>query len=69
MGGHWVMLTVAGFIIAGIIGLGMWWVYVRLLQLGQRRAQGGVSKRMWSHARLWGFQSQKDYELLQRHEV
>lgn len=69
MGGHWVMLTAAGFIIAGILGLGMWWVYVRLLQLGQRRTQGGFSKRMWTHARLWGFQRQKDYELLQRHEV
>lgn len=69
MGGHWVMLTAAGFIIAGILGLGMWLIYARLLQLGQRRTQVGFSKRLWTHARLWGFQRQKDYELLHRHEV
>ena len=68
MGSHWIMITVAGFVIAGVVGAGLWWGYTRVLLLSQRKGQGGA-RRMWLQARLWGVQSQKEYELLQRHEV
>lgn len=68
MGGHWIQITIAGFTIAGVLGAGLWWLYGRLLQLGQRRGQISA-KRLWLQTRLWGIQSPKEYELLHRHEV
>lgn len=68
MGSHWIMITVAGFAIAGVVGAGLWWLYTRVLLLSQRKGPAGA-RRMWLQARLWGVQSQKEYELLQRHEV
>lgn len=69
MGGHWVMITAAGFLIAGVVGAGLWWVYGRVLLMGQRKGQVGGRKGGWSSPRLWGLQGAKEYELLQRHEV
>lgn len=37
MGKNWILLTVAGTIIVLSVGLAMWWVYGRLILLGQRR--------------------------------
>ncbi|KAL1964192.1 hypothetical protein VTN77DRAFT_7150 [Rasamsonia byssochlamydoides] len=37
MGKHWLLLTFLGFILAGIVGFCLWWVYCRLLLLGQHR--------------------------------
>lgn len=62
------MITVAGFAIAGVVGGVLWWVYTRLLLMSQRKGQGSA-KKMWLPARLRAVQSQKEYELLQRHEV
>lgn len=31
MGQHWFLLTVLGFALAGAVGLGIWWVYTRLM--------------------------------------
>lgn len=31
------LLTVLGFILAGVVGICMWWVYGRILLLGQYR--------------------------------
>ncbi|EER28923.1 SUR1 protein, putative [Coccidioides posadasii C735 delta SOWgp] len=36
MGGHWVLLTVLGFILAGIVGAFLWWGYRRLIVLGSK---------------------------------
>ncbi|KAK2764906.1 hypothetical protein FQN54_008603 [Arachnomyces sp. PD_36] len=34
MGGHWMLLTTIGFLVAGIVGFCLWWAYGRLLLLG-----------------------------------
>ncbi|KAI1920941.1 CSG1/SUR1-like protein [Ophidiomyces ophidiicola] len=31
MGSHWMLLTIVGFLLAGIVGTFMWWAYRRLL--------------------------------------
>jgi hypothetical protein len=36
MGQHWMLLTVAGFVLAGAAGLCLWWAYGRLLLLGAK---------------------------------
>lgn len=71
LGGHWVAITVAGFLIAGVVGAGMWWLYGRMLVLAHRRVGGdrGRGFRGWVHVGPWRMQNQKEYELLQRHEV
>ncbi|PGH03134.1 hypothetical protein AJ80_08729 [Polytolypa hystricis UAMH7299] len=37
MGQHWKLLTVAGFLTAGVVGLCLWWLYTRVIRLGSRR--------------------------------
>lgn len=37
MGRNWMLLTASGFVLAATLGLGIWWVYGRILLLGQRR--------------------------------
>lgn len=34
MGGHWMLLTTIGFLLAGVVGFCLWWAYGRLLLLG-----------------------------------
>ncbi|KAA6407186.1 MAG: mannosyl phosphorylinositol ceramide synthase SUR1 [Lasallia pustulata] len=67
MGRHWLMLTASGFLVAGVVGAGLWWVYGRVLLLGQMRGRpaprGGCA--LWRRASLL----KKDYELVERHEV
>ncbi|KAJ9301365.1 CAZyme family GT32 [Paecilomyces variotii] len=36
MGGHWMLLTVLGFVLAGVVGFAVWWAYGRLLLLGSQ---------------------------------
>lgn len=31
MGGHWMLLTFTGFLLAGVLGVFLWWAYRRLL--------------------------------------
>ena len=66
MGSHWVVLTVGGFILAGVVGVGLWWGYARLLGIGQRKGQPWMGKRCFGS---WRRPSPKDYELVNRHEV
>ncbi|KAL9112730.1 MAG: hypothetical protein Q9227_003033 [Pyrenula ochraceoflavens] len=66
MGGHWMLLTAVGFMLAGVVGLCLWWVYGRILLLSAHRYQSG-SKRL--RIPLWRRQSAKSkvsYELVQR---
>ena len=66
MGRNWMLLTAAGFLTAAIVGMGLWWVYGRVLLLGQRKG----SKVPWRQMpQFWRWNGQKDYELLDRHQV
>lgn len=83
MGRHWMLLTAAGFLIAGIVGLGFWWVYKRVLLFGERhrRRKSGVAStgyQLSSSTTGWTdsipfYRSRssggKGYELVDRHEV
>lgn len=70
MGGHWMMLTALGFLLAGVVGMGLWWVYGRVFLMGQRKGQPGKGGlKGWIRPALWRMQSKKQYELVQRHEV
>ena len=64
------MLTALGFLLAGVVGTGLWWLYGRVLLIGQRKGQAGKGGlRGWMRPALMRMQSQKEYELVQRHEV
>lgn len=67
MGRHWLMLTATGFLVAGVVGAGLWWVYGRVLLLGQMKGRAGPRGRggLWRRASY----QKKDYELVERHEV
>lgn len=72
MGKHWVLLTASGFLVAGVVGLSLWWVYNRFILLGERRRKGGSARGAFpwpTRLPLWRRTSAKAYELLQRHEV
>lgn len=81
MGRHWMLLTVSGFLIAGVLGLGLWWICGRVLVLGDRRRKAGTSLGTTSWfgfggrwvgriSPLWRRVSPgKGYELVERHEV
>lgn len=34
MGQHWMFLTLVGFVIAGAVGICLWWTYGRVMLLG-----------------------------------
>ncbi|WEW61986.1 CSG1/SUR1-like protein [Emydomyces testavorans] len=40
MGGHWILLTVLGFVLAGVVGVFLWWGYRRLLIFGSKYCHG-----------------------------
>lgn len=71
MGSHWMMLTLMGFLLAGVVGVGAWWAWNRALLLGQqgknKRREGG----MWERAMGWSWRrgGKGGYELAERHEV
>ncbi|KAL9639186.1 MAG: hypothetical protein Q9164_001079 [Protoblastenia rupestris] len=83
MGKHWMLITATGFLIAGIVGLALWWVYGRVLLIGERRRKGGqgimlsvggiVGKGSWVVQRipfLRKTSSKERYELIEsRHDV
>lgn len=64
MGSHWILLTVLGFSIAGLVGSGGWWIYGKIFYPGQRSRPG---KRIWNLSR-WR-SPHKNYMLVDRHEV
>jgi mannosyltransferase OCH1-like enzyme len=54
MGSHWVFLTVMGFMLAGVLFFGAWWVYGRVLSKGapkRMRGPGGMWRRLWRRRR------------------
>lgn len=81
MGKNWALLTALGFLIAGVVGLAVWWVYSRLLvNLGARRRGVGVGGsprlspfRFVNISRVplwkkWGGKAQS-YELVEQHDA
>ncbi|KAM0796736.1 nucleotide-diphospho-sugar transferase [Usnea florida] len=71
MGKHWKLLTASGFLIAGFVGLGLWWIYGRVLLLGERRKRSSKNgPNGWAQRMpLWKTASATAYELTDRHEV
>ena len=79
MGRHWMLITATGFLVAGFLGLAMWWAYGRVLLLGERRRKGGqglglgkAGKTGWVVQRIPFLRqpSKERYELLEnRHDV
>ena len=65
------LLTVSGFLTAGFVGLGLWWIYGRVLLMGERRRKGGkCAPGAWAQRiPLWKTASVTAYELVDRHEV
>ncbi|KAL2432514.1 Mannosyl phosphorylinositol ceramide synthase CSH1 [Exophiala dermatitidis] len=75
MGKNWLFLTVLGFVLAGIVGVGIWWLYSRLIVVGARRRAVGSPRitafRMVSRVPLfgkWGA-SKQSYELVTQRDA
>ena len=60
MARHWVLLTVLGFLTAGVVFVALWWAYGRILLL--RRPSGG---NLRSKLTFWRRRDRNEYELLQ----
>ncbi|KAL8974294.1 MAG: hypothetical protein Q9197_001469 [Variospora fuerteventurae] len=71
MGSHWMMLTLMGFLLAGVVGVGAWWAWNRALLLGQQRKNKRREGGMWERAMGWSWRrgGKGGYELAERHEV
>ena len=81
MGRNWLLLTVAGFAIAGVVFLVSWWVYGRLILWGKRRAARSPGSPRLTPAynspsrhgkasrspiwRLWSREGKGSYELVE----
>jgi len=74
MGSHWMFLTALGFALGGVLGVGVWWLYGRLLLLGTTSGKGGSPQMAWRRRRLrlpawWRRTAKLDYELLEQHSA
>jgi len=75
MGAHWMLLTATGFLVAGVVGLALWWAYGRILLFGSPKTRRGTAQSKWAGAKrripmFWRRASaNKQYELIDRHEV
>lgn len=64
------MLTVMGFLLAGVVGVGAWWLWSRAIILGQQRSKKKREGGVWERAIGWSWRGGKGgYELAERHEV
>ncbi|KIX10598.1 uncharacterized protein Z518_01682 [Rhinocladiella mackenziei CBS 650.93] len=78
MGKNWMFLTALGFLLAGVVGLSIWWLYSHLLIIGARRRTAG-SPRIGafrfggSRVPLWrkwsGGIMKQSYELVGQHDA
>lgn len=79
MGKNWLLLTVLGFLLAGVLGLGIWFLYSRLLAVSARRRTSGGSPRVVAFRfpgsrvplwRVWSGGSKKlSYEMVAQHDA
>lgn len=79
LGKNWLLVTAAGFCLAGVVGLSVWWVYGRLVLMGKRRAAlrnrsptrvfwAEVGQRVpWWRRAVGG--KGKAYELVEQHDA
>lgn len=57
MGKHWMLLTITGFVVAGVVGSALWWVWTMwVMKSGRPLRKYGLRKRV----------SAKEYELVDR---
>ncbi|CAG8977411.1 hypothetical protein HYALB_00007041 [Hymenoscyphus albidus] len=59
---HWVFLTVAGFLIAGVVGIGLWFAWSEWVMNTGKRTSHGRKKSFWKRVRGGG----NRYELVDR---
>ena len=77
MGAHWMLVTAAGFGLAGVVGLFGWWVYGRTSQGGNRRKYGPsghpspqLTARKKIRLPLWKrWTAKQEYELVEQHDA
>lgn len=80
MGKNWVLLTVVGFALAGVVGLGIWWIYSRAIVSPRKRPSsaspriGGFQFPPVPRIPLWrrrggGKARKQDYELVAQHDA
>ena len=76
MGKNWLLITVAGFAIAGVVGMFLWLAYTRLLGLMARRRQMSSSPRVSAYRgpvppfwRRWNGVGKQSYELVESHDA
>ncbi len=67
MGKHWMLLTVAGFMLAGVAGGALWWCWGMWVMRGGKKGGNG-SRRRVSWGEWWRRRSAKEirYELVDR---
>lgn len=68
MGQHWMFLTVAGFALAGVLGVVLWWCWTGAIM---RAGSGSTVKRRsgsgsWFTFWRWGSRKEAKYELVDR---
>jgi len=79
-GRNWAILTVTGFLIAGLVFLAGWFIYRRLITWGKRRTAKGSSTPLFGRGRphggrlpLWrkwnGRGGKAAYELVEQHDA
>ena len=76
MGKNWLLLTVTGFAIAGVVGLLSWFAYTRLLLTMARHRQKSGSPRVSAYEgpvqpfwRRWNSPGKQTYELVESHDA
>lgn len=79
MGRNWMFLTAAGFMLGGVIGMGLWWLYGRILLLGAHKktrigritCAGKSQSPTRSRWDLWAqwTASEERYELLDQRDL
>jgi inositol phosphorylceramide mannosyltransferase catalytic subunit len=79
LGKNWMLVTAVGFMIAGVVGVAVWWVYSRLFGAGKRRT--GLRNKSPSRVFLQPFaqrlplwrmimgNGKADYELVEQHDA
>lgn len=68
MGRNWLLLTVSGFLIAGIVFSVIWWLYGRVV-LHNKPLRLRLASRIPFWRLATNHKHHKSYELLERHNV
>ncbi|MCJ1285140.1 hypothetical protein MMC26_004478 [Xylographa opegraphella] len=52
MGDNWLLLTTMGFLVVGVVALISWWLWTKIVTMGQRK-QYGMKPRWWTGGSRW----------------